>query len=488
MHSSAIDAPKSKQALSLTTLKRHTYIWLLLPVFVFAVGWMHWYIALPLIILMAAGLIPRKQLTQRNTPFLTAFPLFTPASFCVLAVFIILMIISGWGGYGNQHPDHIVRNACLHELVNSPWPVTFPDGDVLIYNTGFWLVPALAGKLAGLEAARILTILWGAWGLYLTWLWLCIFCGKRSLLSALIMVMFGSMLNLQSWLGMDFLRLHYFGTTEQIMCSANASIPVFLFFIFLVSGHIPLTHIPLLFSTIAFYSPLAALGGLPLVICQWLQQWKDERVSIHKTLIHPSFLAAYLLGICFLLYYMAIKAPSSHMGIRPFYTQGEDFLLIATSFLLYALFCRRDFRRNPLFICTLATGLILPFFYVNGDVNDLLCKGSVPAMACLLAFVSFSWEKHPKIRIWIWILLLLGFAPRFNLPYYCCAVETIRTKLTPKETESVSLITQEWQRLTYTPLARHQDQWGRTMHHPGHRWYPYYAGSPQPWNRLIYRF
>ena len=50
------------------------------------------------------------------------------------------------------------------------------------------------------------------------------------------------------------------------------------------------------------------------------------------------------------------------MGMRPFYTHPGDFLLMATSFLLYALFCWRDFRKNPLFICTLATGLILPFF------------------------------------------------------------------------------------------------------------------------------
>lgn len=71
------------------------------------------------------------------------------------------MIFSGWGGWVNQHPDHIVRNACLQELVSSPWPVVFPDGDVLIYNIGFWIIPALAGKLAGLDAARILLPLWG---------------------------------------------------------------------------------------------------------------------------------------------------------------------------------------------------------------------------------------------------------------------------------------------------------------------------------------
>ena len=65
----------------------------------------------------------------------------------------------------------------------------------MIYNTGFWLVPALAGKVAGQEIARAFVVLWGAWGLFLAWLWLCVFSGRRSLLLALLMVMFGSLLN-----------------------------------------------------------------------------------------------------------------------------------------------------------------------------------------------------------------------------------------------------------------------------------------------------
>ena len=161
------------------------------------------------------------------------------------------------------------------------------------------------------------------------------------------------------------------------------------------------------------------------------------------------------------------------MGVRPFYTRPGDFLLMATSFLLYALFCWRDFRKNPLFICTLATGLILPFFYVNGDVNDLLCKGSVPVMACLLAFLASSWTRHPGLRVWIWLLLAFGMAPRFNIPYYCCSSSALQAVLAPpaSETEPSSFASREWKQLFYAPQARRQDEWGRTMHHPGHRWY-----------------
>ena len=273
------------------------------------------------------------------------------------------------------------------------------------------------------------------------------------------------------------------------MCSANASIPVLLFFIFLASGRMPLPWIPLLFAATAFYSPLAALGGLPLAACQWYRQWRGVP-PLRDVLLHPSFSASVLLGACFLLYYGTVNAPSSHMGMRPFYTHPGDFPLMATSFLLYALFCWRDFRRNPLFICTLATGLILPFFYVNGDVNDLLCKGSVPVMACLLAFLASSWTRHPGFRVWIWLLLAFGMAPRFNIPYYCCSSSALQAFLAPpaSETEPSSFVSREWKQLFYAPQARRQDEWGRTMHHPGHRWYPYYSGTSRPWLRCIYRF
>lgn len=229
MPASAADAPCPEQAFNATALKWHTCAWLLLPVLVFLAGWMHWYAALPLMLLTAAGLAPRKRKEPQTRDSLPAFPLFTRSSFLALAAFAALMTLSGWGEWVNQHPDHIVRNACLRELVASPWPVIFPDGNMLVYNTGFWLIPALAGKLAGLDAARVLVVLWGAWGLFLAWLWLCVFSGRRSLLLALLMAAFGSLLNFQCWLGLDLFRLHYFGTAEQIMCSANASIPVLLF-------------------------------------------------------------------------------------------------------------------------------------------------------------------------------------------------------------------------------------------------------------------
>lgn len=485
----AADLPSPEKAFSVTALKWHTCAWLLLPVLIFMAGWMHWYIALPLALLLTAGLALPGRKASPEKPALPAFPLFTRSSFLVLAAFIVLMVLSGWGEWVNQHPDHIVRNACLSELVTSSWPVVFPDGDVLIYNTGFWLVPALAGKLAGLNAARVLLVLWGAWGLFLSWLWLCVFSGRRSLVLALLMVMFGSMLNFQCGLGLDTLRLHYFGTAEQVMCSANASIPVMLFFLFLVSGRMPMNWIPLLFAAMAFYSPLAALGGLSLAFCQWVLQWKDSRAS-WRNLLHPSFLSAVILGVCFLLYYAAVNAPSSQMGIRGFYTCLGDFLLVGTSFLLYALFCWRDFRRNPLFICTLATGLVLPFFYINGDANDLLCKGCVPVMACMLAFLAATWVRHPGLRIWIGLLLVLGLAPLLNIPYYCCSSTSLQAWLAPSssDAEPPSLLRRKWLRLTYAPRACRQDEWEQTMHHPGHRWYPYYSGTPRSWLRFIYRF
>lgn len=486
MLSSSMNYSSPERTFNTVLLEWHTCAWLLLPVLAFMAGWMHWYISLPVAALLIRGI---GKGARSGAPGQQPFPLFTRQSLYVLTAFTIVMVLSGWGGWVNQHPDHIVRNACLQELVSSPWPVVFPDGDALIYNIGFWTIPALAGKLAGLDAARLLLPLWGAWGLFLAWCWICVFSGRLSTAFALLLILFGSLLNLQCWFSLDLFRLHYFGIAEQIMCSANASIPVVLFFVWLASGRMPSGWLLPLFSCLAFYSPLAAVGGLPITVCQGIRQWKAER-SGTAVLIVPAVLAAVIPGICFLLYYVHVNAPASRMGLRPFYTSWGDLLLIGTSFLVYALFCWHDFRRNPLFLCTLATGLLLPFLYVNGDVNDLLCKGSVPALACLLAFLASAWVRHPNLRMWIWLLLALGLAPRFNIPYYCCSFNTLQAFLAPpaSETKPSSFAYGEWRQLAYAPQARRQDEWASTMHHPGHRWYPYYSGTPQPWLRFIYRF
>ncbi len=477
--------PRMQALFHVSSLKWHTCLWVLLPLCIFTVGWMNWWVALPLLMLMAAGIFYRADAPAADAPPDYPQSLWTPASVAVAACFTAFMFISGWGDWGNAHPDHIVRNACLRELVATPWPVIFPDGDELVYNIGYWLPAALIGKQAGLDAARLFTPLWGAWGLWLCWHWLCVFARRQTWVFALLLILFGSLLNLQCWLDLELLRLHYFGIAEQIMCSANAALPVLLCFIFLASGRAPLTWHPLLIACMAFYSPLAAIGGFLPALCQWWRQWRRQGYPRY-VFIHPSMWAAVMAGGCFLLYYGHVNAPSSKMGIRPFYTEWDDAWLILTSFLIYGLFCLRDCRKNPLFFCVLITGALLPFFYIMGDVNDLLCKGCVPLMACMTAFLARSWALRPAYRPWIIALLIIGFAPRFNLPYYLCFFEPVKQALEP-EKPADTRFSREWQTLTYTPKAAHQNQWGATMHHPGHRWYPYYSGTPNKWTRLVFR-
>ncbi|UQT46023.1 hypothetical protein M5E88_07640 [Akkermansia muciniphila] len=72
--SPAADAPCPEQAFNATALKWHTCAWLLLPVLVFLAGWMHWYAALPLTLLTAAGLAPRERKEPQTRDSLPAFP------------------------------------------------------------------------------------------------------------------------------------------------------------------------------------------------------------------------------------------------------------------------------------------------------------------------------------------------------------------------------------------------------------------------------
>lgn len=114
MPSPATDLPSPEKAFSVTALKWHTCAWLLLPVLIFMAGWMHWYIALPLALLLAAGLALPGRKAFPEKPSLPAFPLFTRSSFLVLAAFIALMVLSGWGGMG-QPASGPYRQKCVPE-------------------------------------------------------------------------------------------------------------------------------------------------------------------------------------------------------------------------------------------------------------------------------------------------------------------------------------------------------------------------------------
>src|ERR1700730_4622761 len=157
--------PKPELVSALDPLDRAAIGYLILPLVIFLGGWFEWWAALPLIACTAYA----------AKPLLAKWPV-SGASLPVtpLQLTVAVIVGCGWTVFGGTehlvfaNADWPVRDAVLHDLVTSPWPVGYGllDGkeSVLRAPVAFFLPAALVGKAAGLPTAHFAMAVWTATG------------------------------------------------------------------------------------------------------------------------------------------------------------------------------------------------------------------------------------------------------------------------------------------------------------------------------------
>ena len=141
---------------SLAPLDRVAVAYLTLPLAIFLLGWFEWWVALPLVGCMAYAL----------KPLLSALPVGgTRLPVSALQLSIAAAVGCAWtllGGFGHvvfTNADWPIREAVLHDLVASPWPVGYGllEGKETLLRApvAYFLPAALLGKWAGLPMAHL---------------------------------------------------------------------------------------------------------------------------------------------------------------------------------------------------------------------------------------------------------------------------------------------------------------------------------------------
>ena len=81
-----------------------------------------------------------------------------PVAAACLGLALVLCLLGGQTHAFFANDDWLIRDAVLADLVARPWPVEYERGGEMLFQRaplGMYLVPALAGKIAGLGVAHL---------------------------------------------------------------------------------------------------------------------------------------------------------------------------------------------------------------------------------------------------------------------------------------------------------------------------------------------
>ena len=158
------------------------YIFLALPIIIFMLGWMKWFLAIPA---TAVAVFALYKMCKDTPDSGYKIPTDRGSIEKIVLVGIIVFFwvyLSGIGALSYQNGDHATRNGIFELLVHYKWPVkansfvyatsAFEDRG-LIYYLGYWLPAAVVGKLFGLVAGYLFQLVWAWLGIMLLYLLIC---------------------------------------------------------------------------------------------------------------------------------------------------------------------------------------------------------------------------------------------------------------------------------------------------------------------------
>ncbi len=405
--------------------------YLALPVALFLFTWFKPWFGIPLGIAALSGLVALFPLPAGRLPGSTV------AIVAILALAWAALSGAGHYFYAGQALNWPIRDAVLRDLVlRGPAEPYRSEGGVttiLRAPIAYYMVPALLAKVAGVARAFDLLYLWTALGTLLFLLQMAeAAAGWKSLLLVLAVVMLSG--------GMDLL-----GPNDMYLDPATQKLsPIFLYQSTynanLLIGF-PNHGVPGWLATALIYrcgsdarfvkiaawlgaltllwAPLVSIGLLPFFLALAGRQFAGGR---WKDLLSPwNLLAAPLVSAATALYLVLGAGTITTTGVAggealpapfaAFLPVYAAFMVLEFGALSIALVlgCREAIR--PLYFAIAVLWLLaLPWFHF-GPNNDLVTRGSIPALLVILFTVIDGWARPVRLggrAIFVTVILLIG--------------------------------------------------------------------------------
>jgi len=153
-----------------------TVLYLIIPSFLFAVGWLRQaYALVSVVVLLCFAIVAIKDIYDCRTCFTKKNNI--RDWFLIFSVFLFLVVwvlLSGTGGFGFQTTDYRASNALLKDLIEQDWPIHLTINGVnekYVYYMAYYLPAALAGRFFGWAVANYFLVIWSLIGAALSFLW-----------------------------------------------------------------------------------------------------------------------------------------------------------------------------------------------------------------------------------------------------------------------------------------------------------------------------
>lgn len=439
----------------LNILDTVTYLYLYIPVIIFLLFWIRLRFALPTLILLGVmffGIIKNKK-NNVNRINLNIWLLIS--TFIIFILLLIWCIYSGQGGFNPQYYDWQKHNVILNDLVNNKWPVRYEmDGrqGVLSYYIGFYLVPALIGKVTNFDVAQDAIIFWTALGLLLLILNIYQLYGNNHVKNLYLilfgLILFGTFIYIFSviyhnWNPTDYqaigvgacgdwfshnLKIQYTTNITQLCYVFPQMIPAAIATVLFMKNIDNISVWGIICASLVLYSTFTFVGLIFLMILVLIYKLIVQRNVIKQNLKQLvsfgnicSILVIGVLALYILCNIMQPKPESAGMEFKLIEYQKElgGFILFQLSWILWVLILSKYEKHNFMMWGASIILFILPF-YEFGGANDFCMRVSIPSLFVLNILVIKNMIGHFKdnsFYSWTLVLLLLltGVAPMGQL-------------------------------------------------------------------------
>lgn len=416
------------------------YAYILLPFFIFTMGWMKIYIAIPIIVILLfcfwkickeSGKLWMPELSKDNVIRI----LF------IIGVIVIWVYMSGIGKFLFQNTDHGARNTIFSILVEYDWPVInheiLPKNKGvfhttgLIYYIGYWLPSAVIGKLFGLRIGYYAQAVWAVLGIALVYYFICVKAKKVVVWPLWIFIFFSGLDAVgvfltnadiaayetiwhSEWWSVPY---QYSSMTTQLFWVFNQAIPAWLctMLVLVQKNNRNLVFI-LACCMLPSTFPFVGLFILTLFICftrryDSLLQYKTAACTVRfreyfKALLKDTctiqnVLGGGIIGIFSFLYLIGNSSGGRMFQEDPrgpaYYNSLPKLVLfLILEVGIYATLLYKYNKDNKLYYFVILCLCIIPPIKV-GYSNDFCMRVSIPFLLVVLLFVihavKTSWEK-----------------------------------------------------------------------------------------------